>query len=459
MQKTIMMFFAIAFAMPALSQDIRITGVEGAKLQDLAGTPTLVTIVLKDRDAEDPNLQITDIGPEYLSVLNPETGDRHAYLFSDVKEVRVQGGKLEAKPFQANVERGLSQTQQQLVDRAVQQATEVFEKENRNQPVKMDAAMIIASQGDENGLKYLQDLSRQTDIETALGAYYRLYIAGQPDINAELIERALASGDRQLRATAARVAGLYREPTAEPYLLRMVRDRAADLSAPSAIALARMNTREAEPLLLDMLTGLNEDKAKAAARALTILGGDSVVRSLHQMLDEQTGLARYRIIEVLFRLDDAKGKELMKKESLAIPTLSFEAALCLAPQGDLSAMDVLRARLSDRYDIQMNVLEMRAKAAGALIQGGDRSQIAALQELLRLDFPDLREPAAGDYIKGIVALVSRVVIQTDLRPLMDIMQPILLSQYPEARISAASAILSLGDPAFRQRMLEHLSAE
>jgi len=79
--------------------------------------------------------------------------------------------------------------------------------------------------------------------------------------------------------------------------------------------------------------------------------------------------------------------------------------------------------------------------------------------LLRLDFTDLREPAAGDYIKGIVALVSRVVIQTDLRPLMDIMQPILLSQYPEARISAASAILSLGDPAFRQRMLEHLSAE
>lgn len=459
MQRITMMFVAIALTVPAFGQNIPVTGVDGATLQDLAGTPTLVTIVVKGRDAEDPNLQITELGPDYLSVLNPETQDRHAYLYEDVKEIRVQGGKLEAKRFTMDAERGLTQTQQQLVDRAVRQAAQVFQEENQNQPVKMDAAMIIAARGDEKGLKYLQDLSRQTDIETALGAYYRLYIAGQDELNAAVLENALASGDRQLRATAARVAGLYREPTAEPYLLRLVRERSADMSVPAAIALARMGSREAEPILLDMLTELNEDKAKAAAVALTILGGDSVIRSLNQMLDEETGLARYRIIEILFKLGDEKGQELMKTEALEIPTLRFEAAINLAPQGDIDAMEILRERLSERYDIQMNIIRLRARAAGALIEGGDRSQIAELQELLRLDFPDLREPAAGNYVKGIASIVSRVLIDINVRSLMDVMQPVLLSEYPEARLSAASSIVALGDPAFRDRLLEHLRSE
>ncbi len=457
MQKTILFTLALALAIPALGQDIPVTGVEGATLKDIAGTPTLVTIVVKGRDALDPNLQITELASDHVSVINPETGDRHAYLYSDIKEIRVQGDKIEAKPFKVDVERGLTPTQQQLVSRGLRQAAEVFEQE-RNQPVKMNAAMIIASQGDKNALKYLQDLSRQTDVETALGAYYRLYIAGEQEVSSELIERALSSGDRQLRATAARVAGLYREPTAEPYLLRMVRDRAADLSAPSAIALARMGSREAIPTLLDMLTGLNEDKAKAAAAALTILGGEDVIRALHQMIDDQSGLSRYRIIEILFLLGDPKGKELMKQEVLAIPTLRLEAAIHLAPQGNLDAMEILRTRLSERYDIQMEVIRLRARAAGALIAGGDRARIADLQEMLRLDFPDLREPAAGNYIKGIATVVSNVVVETNVRGIMDIMQPILLSQYPEARLSAASAIVALGDPGYRERMLEHLKS-
>jgi len=38
------------------------------------------------------------------------------------------------------------------------------------------------------------------------------------------------------------------------------------------------------------------------------------------------------------------------------------------------------------------------------------------------------------------------------------MQPVLLSSYPEARISAASAIIALGDSALRERMLEHFQS-
>ncbi|MEA3366227.1 MAG: hypothetical protein U9Q79_11365, partial [Candidatus Hydrogenedentes bacterium] len=147
MHRITMMFLGIALAVPAFGQDIPITGVEGATLEDLAGTPTLVTIVIKGRDAEDPNLQITELGPNYLSVLNPDTGDRHAYLFEDVEEIRVQGGKLEAKIFQRDAERALTQAQEGLLNRAIRQAAEVFQKENQNQPLKMDAAMIIASQG------------------------------------------------------------------------------------------------------------------------------------------------------------------------------------------------------------------------------------------------------------------------------------------------------------------------
>ena len=77
-------------------------------------------------------------------MLNPETGDRHAYLFTDVKEIRVQGGKIEAKQFKMDVERSLTPSQQQLVSRAIRQVAEVFEQENRNQPAKMNAAMVIA---------------------------------------------------------------------------------------------------------------------------------------------------------------------------------------------------------------------------------------------------------------------------------------------------------------------------
>ena len=458
MQKTIMFVFAIAIAVPALCQDIPITGVSGANLREIAGTPTLVTIVVKGRDAEDPNLQITELGSNYLSVLNPETGDRHAYLFTDVKESRVQGGKIEAKQFKMDVERSLTPSQQQLVSRAIRQVAEVFEQENRNQPAKMNAAMVIASQGDEEGLKYLQDLARQNDLETALGAYYRLYIAGYKDLDSDLIDRALTSGDRQIRGTAARVAGLYRDRTAEAALLRMVKDRAADLSAPSALALARMGNREAIPTMLDMLTGLNEEKAKAAAKGLVILGGDDVIESLHEMLDAQSGLSRYRVIEILYLLGDAKGKELMKQEALQIPTLRVDAGLRLAPEGDLDAMEALRERLSERYDVQLDVIRMRARAAGALIMGGDRTRIADLQELLRLDFPDLKEPASGNFVKGIASIVTEVVVETNVRSLMDIMQPVLLSSYPEARISAASAIIALGDSALRERMLEHFQS-
>lgn len=458
MQKNIVFLLALVIAAPALSQNIPVTGVDAATLEDIVGTPTLVTIVLKARDAEDPNLQITELNEHHLTVLHPDTGDRYAYMYEDVKEVRVQGDRIEARPFRPVVDRALTPSQQQLMNRAVNEAADVFGREARNQPVRMDAAMIIASQEVENGLQYLHGLARQDEIELALGAYYRLYIAGEDQVSADLIERALGSGDRRMRASAARVAGLYREPTAEPYLLRMVRDRAADLSAPSAIALGRMGSREAVPILLDMLTGLNEDKAIAAAQALKIMGGDDVIRSLHRMVDDQTGLSRYRIITILFELGDAEGERLMREEALEIPTLRLEAAIRLAPRGDLEAMQVLRDRLAQRYDIQMDIIRLRARAAGALIEGGDRAAVAHLQEMLRLDFPDLSEPAAGNWVKGIAAIVSNVVLDTNVRGLMDIMQPALVSRYPEARLSAATAIVGLGDPVFRERMLEHLHA-
>jgi len=135
-----------------------------------------------------------------------------------------------------------------------------------------------------------------------------------------------------------------------------------------------------------------------------------------------------------------------------------DAGLRLAPEGDLDAMEALRERLSERYDVQLDVIRMRARAAGALIMGGDRTRIADLQELLRLDFPDLKEPASGNFVKGIASIVTEVVVETNVRSLMDIMQPVLLSSYPEARISAASAIIALGDSALRERMLEHFQS-
>jgi len=460
MKKIVIMALTVIIALSATAQDIPVTGVSGAKLRDIAGTTTLVTIVLKERSAEDPNLQIREIGPNYLSLVNPESGEVQVYLFKDIAEVKVQGSKIEAKAYVRNANVGLSPAHTQLMSRAEEELRKIFNESDANQVLKMEAAMLLTSRNDKNAQQYLKELSMQKDNAiTAIEAYIKLYVAGETDINTGFIEASFASGDRRTRAQMAIVSGLYNIKSAAPSLNRMANERATDTSVPAVIALARINDTDSVSVLLDFLTGLNEDKAKAAAKALTIFGGDEIISKLHEKLDQEKGLSRWRIIEILFKLDDPKGIELMKNEAMKIPTLSYNAAILLSKKGDIAAMELLRQRLAERYDIQIEVIRLRARAAAALIVGGDRAMVSELQSLLREDFPDFDPLTRNAYVTQIAKIVGDACLRADVRAFIDILQPSMASGNYGVKLQAAKAILALGDKDLRDRIIIYQESE
>ncbi|MCC6142815.1 MAG: hypothetical protein IT368_03305, partial [Candidatus Hydrogenedentes bacterium] len=79
-------------AASAVAQNVTVRPA-GITFKELAGTPTLVTVVLKN-GAEVPNLRITELMDGHFMALSPE-GDQHFYLYESVDHVLVQGGKVE----------------------------------------------------------------------------------------------------------------------------------------------------------------------------------------------------------------------------------------------------------------------------------------------------------------------------------------------------------------------------
>ncbi len=435
---------------------VPIVGVEGATIADIEGTSTLVTVVLKDRGATDANLTIADVGPESISVMS-DKGDRGAYLFSDIKEIRVQGGKVEEKVFRKAVSRELTADQRKLLDLGIARVREVFKSRaaNQNQGLKMDAACLLAAKGDKAAIGYLQQLAKQDEMATALGASFRLYLSGGQQVDSTLVERALSSGNRSMRGQAARLAGLVGDAIAEPYLMNMVRDRGADLSVPAARALGRLGVKDALPHLLEMLGELSDEKGDAAVSAIKRLGGEETITQLHRMLKDSEGLMRYRVIRALYELGDPKGKELLKSESLKIHTLRLYAALPLAREGEMEARTVLKKYLAKRFDEKPSVVSMRAKAAASLYIGGDHTTTAELQDLLGLEFPDIKEPERGNRSRGIGLAVCQAITYLNNRAFMPMLQPVLLNPYPEVSVSATQALYGLSDADFRNRILAY----
>ncbi|HOS01723.1 MAG TPA: hypothetical protein PKZ01_01505, partial [Candidatus Hydrogenedentes bacterium] len=94
-----------------------VTGGAAASLADLIGKDTLVTVVLKERGVEDPNLRVVGVESDYFSVLNAD-GERNSYRLGAVQEVRIQGGAVESKKFVLDEGRALSAEQKQAVIRS-----------------------------------------------------------------------------------------------------------------------------------------------------------------------------------------------------------------------------------------------------------------------------------------------------------------------------------------------------
>lgn len=447
-------------AAPAVAQ-VTLTDAGGAQLADLVNSPTMVTVVLKS-GAEDPNLNVSALGPNYVSTKSAD-GTHNVYLFSDIKEIRVQGGRVEAAETKVNIGRALSASERTVVARAIDRTAEIFQASKDDQATKMMAAAILAgnksvattimSVGGEaasasqigkdidESHEYLKQLAAANDPPTALMAGMCLYLAGDPEAAKVAILPGLEGSSRQARSMAAELAGLVGDTSATNTLMTMLRDRAADVAAPAAVALARLGNREIIPTLLEMLGDINGDKGDAAVLGLATLGGQDVIDQMKAMLDNAQSVERFRIAVVLFRLRDPMGEQLLAREFLEVASLAREAAMALASRGNARGLEYLRGKLDERMDETADNAKFRARAAGVLIEGGDRWAVSILQEALRSERSDVEIYACN------------VISRSANRSLLTSVQPAAESADLNVAIAACRAAFGITNEEFRTRWM------
>ena len=441
MRKTVVAGLLVLLAGVGLCEEVRLVDSGGAALEDLIGTDTYITVVLKGSGAMDKNLRVVDVGPSTVAVVTT-SNERTAYHFSSLEEIRVQADRVEAKPFSFGGRRSLKAEEQRIVDRAFSRVKEIFGAANANQGVKMRSASLLILNGDPSAREYLRLLADSNDLQTEINASFRLFLAGEEDIDESLISQGLQSGNAKVRARSADLAGYLGLMSCAPVLLDMVKDRSAEVSTPAARALARLHERQAIPALLRMVTELKEKKGEAAIFALVRLGGADVIVQVKSLLDDATGRMRYRLVRILYELGDPLGKRLIKEESMAIPTLAPEAALVLAGDGDWDSMRLLNARLQRPFDEKEDIMFYRAEAAAVLMKGGDPTAISHLQTMLRSDEDSVKKK------------VCRLIIELGKRKLITLTQPVIESSNADVSLQACDAAIALARPGYRERLIE-----
>lgn len=417
--------------------EVPITGTnQSISVRDLAGTGTLVTVVLKDSGAQDKNLKIRAVNPSTITFLSA-SGQEVVYLLDSIAEIQIQEGKVETRQSLADTQ-VLRVEQQRVVDRALARTREIFDAANDNQNLKLSAAALLALNRDEGASEYLKKLAETNDIMVQLRASRALYLAGD-EIAREILRQGLESGNREARAHAAELCGLAGVSDFEPLLFRMFQDRAVELSAPATRALARLGNREIIPRLLVMLTEPNNEKGRAAVFALSTLGGDDVIEQMHVLLPSYDGIVRLRIVMVLYWLRAPDAVSELKKVFSAYPTLAPDVALILAREGDWEAIQFLRSRLQRREDPTESNLIYRAKNAGTLFAEGDPTTMAVFQEVLRSENLAVRRAVFDVFLDlGSVRLIS-------------LLQPSIEHVNRQIALSAAATVIGLANPEFRKR--------
>jgi HEAT repeat protein len=449
MRGIIAVVLALVLAATAFAQ----VTVEGSSsLRQLTGGDRLVTVVLKDSNAEDPNLRVLEIGPDGISVRS-QNGQRHYYLFSDIERVRVQAGRVEVASVEPMGQVGLLPEQQQVVRRAVERAYEVFQDPEADQELKMETAGVVALAGEvaqqEEAMEWLEERHQSNDVGTAISAGYQLFLTGHEElVDTNLLEEGLQSGNRTVRARTARLAGQMNFERGADQLYDMMRDRRPQLSAPAVIALGRLGDPGMVQGALGMLTERSTERSDAAAQALIELGASSdPLRSrLREMLETAEGISRFRIARVLYAIDSEFGRSVMLNEMMQVPTLRERAAIVLAEDGNMEAVRLLRDELAQRFDPTKENLLMRAEMAAALIAGGDRTAIPILQEVLRNDrYPDVQ--------KRVIELIAEL----NIRNLTTILQPVIESADASVAVKASQAAAATAYPQYHDRLVEKWS--
>ncbi|MBX3178969.1 MAG: hypothetical protein KF886_16565 [Candidatus Hydrogenedentes bacterium] len=428
---------SLLFSQGAPAQEVR--GGGGASLGSIAGSETLVTVVLK-AGAEDPNLQVSEVRGETISFTNPK-GNETVYRKGDIDHIRVQGDVVQRRLPIVRGSVALRPEDQMIVDQARSRAGEIFRTSQDNQELRIQAAALTAYAGDEEAAGYLTSLAESNNIRTQIDAARGLYLAGKPAPGA-VITGALDSNNRNVRAAGAELAGLFKIEASTPVLMNMFSDRSAQYAAPAAVALARLGNREIIPGLFDMIGSISDEKNKAGVRALIILGGEDVIESTRRRIRETQGLERFRLIRVLFALGDEDGrKELIRVFNEEL-TITPEAALLLASDQYWDAAKYLQDRLRRREDDTYENMSFRARNANALMTGGDPSAVHVFQDLLRRDDNKIK------------AEVLDLIAESGARDMLKLIQTSITNVDPALSIMASNAAMAIANPSFRERLLD-----
>ncbi len=421
---------------------IPITGTEApATLESIVGTPTLITVVLKGSGARDPNLKLVEVRPDRIIVMSSKS-EVIPYMADSIESIEVQGGAVEQRRLPALDSQVLRAEHQRVVQRAWARVREIYGESDDNQNLKIQAATLLALSNDDEAHNYLRKLAESNDIEAQLEAAGALFLVGDA-ISETLLAQGLDSGNRNARVKAASLAGLNGYQSGVTLLRTMFEDRAVQLSTPAARALARLGVRDIVPGLMEMVFELHEDKGKAAVFGLTKLADADLVEQLKFRLLEAEEVARFRLVEVLFNLNDPVGVEELKDIYKNYPTLTPEVALLLTERGDWEATQFLRARLARREDPTEDNLSYRARNAYALLKGGDPSAMAVFQELLRSDNATVTNQ------------VFQLMTKLGQARLITLLQPSIENVDKEYAINACKAVLALALPDFRERLLQY----
>ena len=144
MQRILVTALLIGAAFSAFPEEMpAVVNGGGATLRDLAGSSKLVTVVLEDSGAEDPNLLVMEVDKAHFTVMTLSR-EEVPYLFASVKEIRVQDGQVAVKQFAPELSRSLRAEEQKVVDRAFRRAKEIFDGNPDRAPIRMRAATVLA---------------------------------------------------------------------------------------------------------------------------------------------------------------------------------------------------------------------------------------------------------------------------------------------------------------------------
>lgn len=463
--------FSILAASAAFAQ-LPVIGGEGMTLEDLVDSSSLVTVVLKS-GAVESNLKITAVYDRHFNATGAN-GKFKPFLLEQVQEIRVQSGEVQQTTLDPEELTALRPEDQEVLIQAETQAEKVYQISDDVLPLKMRSAALIGHFGNSDVLNYLRRRLSGNDLQQALDAGIALYVAGASEQSYEdivtIVRRGLQSVNRNVRASALRLAGLVQYEGAESNVVDLLRDRTAEIYVPAALAAGRLKIERAVPKLIEGLESLNDDKGEAAVVALTKIGGPEVVAELKSRLDRLHGFERFRAVRVLYRLGDEDAKREMADTYLydvafRNPRLEVKPAFILARNGNWEATNILIEELQQVDDPILENLQYRARAAMALVAGGHLQAVAEVQNLLKLTENSVIVPGAtaGDrqnrrklLIIKLRDQICRLAAEYPSRRLIPVIQPVVRSSTDDASVilSACEAVVAISDAEYRMRLLE-----